>query len=196
MDAYVSTMQRPLKRAEAKAQTRSKVLQAAERLFLIVGYEAATIRDIAERAGMSTGAVFANFAGKEELFLAVLEEEDARLEEMLGQPLPCGAPFEDVETTLGRIIDYYGDKARFLRDRLTARHSLDERLRMYFARNRSRLRERLALLIGGDPTRSLLVGEAIIALHDHVLAEMADELAGPSDAKVSLHRYLLLVHID
>lgn len=64
---------RPLtRRAQAKLQTRDRVLEAAKRLFITRGYEAATIRDIAQEAGMSTGAVFANFTDKNHLFHEVM----------------------------------------------------------------------------------------------------------------------------
>jgi AcrR family transcriptional regulator len=55
-------------RVQAKARTRQKILDAARRLFAAKGYEAATVRDIAAGAGMSTGAVFANFTGKADVF--------------------------------------------------------------------------------------------------------------------------------
>lgn len=58
----------PNRRQTAKSATREKVLAAARRLFLTVGYEAATIRDVARAAGMSTGAVFANVADKTQLW--------------------------------------------------------------------------------------------------------------------------------
>lgn len=61
----------PNKRAMAKALTRAKVRSAAEALFDAVGYEKATIRDIATKAGMSTGAVFANFKDKLALYLDI-----------------------------------------------------------------------------------------------------------------------------
>lgn len=59
------------KRLESKASTRLRVLSAAALLFEEVGYEAATIRKIAKGAGMSTGAVFANFRDKADLFFAI-----------------------------------------------------------------------------------------------------------------------------
>ncbi len=55
----------------AKAATRAKVLSAAKTLFGVVGYEASTIRDIADWANVSTGAVFASFSGKAELWQAI-----------------------------------------------------------------------------------------------------------------------------
>lgn len=63
------------RRSDAKARTRRKVLDAARSLFMERGYEAATIRDIAARANLSTGAVFANFSDKTDLFNAVLAED-------------------------------------------------------------------------------------------------------------------------
>ena len=67
------------RRQAAKVRTRQKVLDAARGLFAERGYEPATIRDIARCAGMSTGAVFANFQDKAELFEAVLTEDMAGL---------------------------------------------------------------------------------------------------------------------
>lgn len=63
------------RRQAAKVRTRQKVLDAARTLFAERGYDPATIRDIAKGAGMSTGAVFANFQDKAELFEAVFAEE-------------------------------------------------------------------------------------------------------------------------
>jgi AcrR family transcriptional regulator len=71
------------RRAQAKLQTREKVLQAAKRLFIDRGYDAATIRDIAQEAGMSTGAVFANFTDKNDLFHAVMAADmDRQLKQL------------------------------------------------------------------------------------------------------------------
>ena len=47
-------------------------MDAAKRLFMQHGYEGATIRDIASAAGLSTGAVFASFTDKSDLFNEVL----------------------------------------------------------------------------------------------------------------------------
>ena len=66
------------RRQAAKIRTREKVLDAASRLFAERGYDAATIRDIAKAAGMSTGAVFANFQDKAELFEAVFSDRLTR----------------------------------------------------------------------------------------------------------------------
>jgi AcrR family transcriptional regulator len=73
------------RRALAKQQTRERLLDAARRLFTERGYEAATVRDIAAAADLSTGAVFASFSDKAELFNEVLiADYRALAERMVG----------------------------------------------------------------------------------------------------------------
>ena len=48
------------------------MLDAARQLFEEVGYEAATIRDIARRAGVSVGSVFTGFASKSHVLVEVI----------------------------------------------------------------------------------------------------------------------------
>ena len=74
-----SRVKGPTRRALAKQQTRVKVLAAARKLFSENGYEGATIRDIAAAAGMSTGAVFANFTDKSDLFREIMVSDIGKL---------------------------------------------------------------------------------------------------------------------
>lgn len=75
----VAQVRRPTQRALAKQRTREKILVAAKALFTERGYEGATIRDIAAGAGMSTGAVFASFSDKSDLFTEIVGEEHKAL---------------------------------------------------------------------------------------------------------------------
>jgi len=85
----------PTRRALAKQQTRAKVLAAARRLFSEHGYEGATIRDIAAEAGMSTGAVFANFTDKSDLFLEIMGQDLLALIEAMREAAAKGRGLED-----------------------------------------------------------------------------------------------------
>lgn len=58
------------RRTASKIRTTEKVLEAARKLFARDGFKAATIRAIAAEAGMSTGAVFANYKDKTDLYRA------------------------------------------------------------------------------------------------------------------------------
>lgn len=60
---------KPNRRQQAKVATRAKLLATARDLWSEPGsYDAATMRVIASAAGMSTGAIFANWPGKEDLW--------------------------------------------------------------------------------------------------------------------------------
>ena len=85
----------PTRRALAKQQTRAKVLAAARRLFSEHGYEGATIRDIAAAAGMSTGAVFANFTDKSDLFREIMANDLTALSETMREAAGRGRGVED-----------------------------------------------------------------------------------------------------
>jgi AcrR family transcriptional regulator len=90
-----TTVKMPTRRAMAKQQTRGKVLAAARRLFSEHGYEGATIRDIAAAAGMSTGAVFANFTDKSDLFREIMASDLTALTETMREAAAKGRGVED-----------------------------------------------------------------------------------------------------
>jgi AcrR family transcriptional regulator len=60
----ISTKQQP--------DTKSRLIQAAYELFLKHGYHGTSMRDIAQRAGLSVAAAYNHFKNKDELFTAVL----------------------------------------------------------------------------------------------------------------------------
>lgn len=60
-------------RAERQAQTRESLISVAREMFLADGYGATSLDKVALQAGFSKGAVYSNFAGKEELCMAVLD---------------------------------------------------------------------------------------------------------------------------
>ena len=93
-------------RIESKARTRDDLIAAARRVFLERGFHPATLEEISEAAGYTKGAVYSNFAGKDELFLAVLErhyaERAAAYEELL-------LAESDIEETYRAIARYMLD---------------------------------------------------------------------------------------
>jgi AcrR family transcriptional regulator len=66
-----------LTRREKQERTRADLIEAGARVFARRGFHAATIEEIAEEAGYTHGAVYGNFSGKDELFLAVYEQRVA-----------------------------------------------------------------------------------------------------------------------
>lgn len=64
-----------LTREQSKANTRERLLAAARSAFAESGFHGASVEEIATRAGFSTGALYSNFDGKEDLFLVLMERE-------------------------------------------------------------------------------------------------------------------------
>jgi AcrR family transcriptional regulator len=62
-------------REQSRAHTRERLLGAARSVFARSGFHGASVEEIASVAGFSTGALYSNFDGKEDLFLALMERE-------------------------------------------------------------------------------------------------------------------------
>jgi AcrR family transcriptional regulator len=54
-------------------------MSAAQELFLKMGYERTTLRDIASHAGLTTGSIYHNFEGKDDIFAMICETGVASL---------------------------------------------------------------------------------------------------------------------
>jgi AcrR family transcriptional regulator len=74
-----------LSRAERRERTRQELISSAEACFVSRGFHASSVDEVAERAGYTKGAVYSNFASKEDLFFAVYER---RVEQVLTEVVP------------------------------------------------------------------------------------------------------------
>ena len=96
-----------LTREEKKARTRAQLIDAAATVFGRRGYVAASLDEVAEEAGLTKGAVYSNFDGKEDLFLAVIDER-------LYEPMRHGA--EIIDSSMGTTEDHAMAGARVFVD--------------------------------------------------------------------------------
>ena len=55
----------------SETQTRTRILQAAQRLFAAKGFEGTTTRDLAQTAGVAEGTLFRHFANKKAILVEV-----------------------------------------------------------------------------------------------------------------------------
>lgn len=67
------------RREEYAEATRQALIDSAGELFAARGYHATSIEDVVRRARVTRGALYHHFAGKQELFEAVFEEQEARV---------------------------------------------------------------------------------------------------------------------
>jgi AcrR family transcriptional regulator len=61
-------------KGDKRQRTRLALIEAAAAIIREKGYEATTLAEVAERAGMTRGAIYGNFKNREELFLAVVAQ--------------------------------------------------------------------------------------------------------------------------
>ena len=94
-------------RAESQARTRQLVLEAAERLFLADGFAATSLDDIAREAGFSKGAVYSNFAGKTDLFFAIVEAQFASLTDQLREVVDGSTDIVGQLAELATVYEHY-----------------------------------------------------------------------------------------
>ncbi len=142
-------------RAEKQARTRAELIATAAEVFARRGYNGASVEEIAEQAGYSHGAVYSNFEGKADLFLAVFEEYMAERARELAETqvaLPDEAP---LEARARALADQWMD--RLERDRASvvlhmefiAHASRDPELAGRFGSRSAALREAVAHYISG-----------------------------------------------
>ena len=69
-----TTLSAPARRkpkGDKRDRTRAALLEAARALIREKGYERTTLDEVAQRAGMTTGAIYGNFKNRDELFIAL-----------------------------------------------------------------------------------------------------------------------------
>jgi AcrR family transcriptional regulator len=91
-----------------RERTRAALIEAAAKVIGEKGYDRTTLEAVAQRAGMSRGAIYGNFTDKEELFLALVA---TRWQPIAPDLLP-GKSLKEHLRNLGRTV------ARAARERL------------------------------------------------------------------------------
>jgi AcrR family transcriptional regulator len=95
-------------RKERQERTREELVGAAARVFARRGYHKATVEEIAAEAGFTTGAVYSNFDGKEQLFLAIADRQvEERVAEVgaIAEAAEGEAPGRDAAVQLRAFLE-------------------------------------------------------------------------------------------
>jgi AcrR family transcriptional regulator len=128
------------------ASSRDQLLEAASRVFARSGYHGASMSEIAAEAGFSKGALYWNFASKEDLFFALLDELDGHLRELItaSADLPVGTERKgEVSRDLSAVLENGRDVVRLFHE-YSALAVRDPKVAARYAERNGRLREELA----------------------------------------------------
>jgi AcrR family transcriptional regulator len=137
----------PLTRTEQQRRTRERLLDAAAHVFARRGYHAATLAEVASEAGFSTGAVYSNFDGKEDLFLALADRQlSGRAEEARAVAEAAGDP-ERFQAAIADWFEGFADRNEdwpLLFYEFWSYGTRTQSLRSAFAARRKRARDAIA----------------------------------------------------
>ena len=84
--------------------SKDRIIEAAVEIFFEKGFDGASMREIAEKAGLTKPMIYYHFQNKEALYLGLLEENLALFCQGLDRLLAEG---RDARTTLSAIIDHF-----------------------------------------------------------------------------------------
>lgn len=94
------------RQASRSATTRAKLIRAARKLFARDGYAAVGTEEIVRRAGVTRGALYHQFADKQDLFLAVYEQVEQQLTERVAATLgEVSSPFAALRAGIRVFLD-------------------------------------------------------------------------------------------
>jgi len=87
--------------------TRERILDAAEQVFAEKGLGAAPVRDIAARVGLNPASLYNHFAGKEELYEAVLERGLTPVMQMLSELLVGQRTTDEDDLAIDKVVRHF-----------------------------------------------------------------------------------------
>jgi AcrR family transcriptional regulator len=80
---------------------RRQIVEGARRVFIDMGFDAASMNDITREAGVSKGTIYVYFSSKEELFEAIIEEERGKIFNNLYGALEGGGSLREILIRFG-----------------------------------------------------------------------------------------------
>ena len=175
-------------RRPTREEVRRRLLDAASEVLVTHGYGAASVEVITETAGLSRGALYSNFADKDDLYLELLDELDR------AQTAELSAIFQEHQD-LGRFLELLAARGR-AGDRDARSHMILHTELWLLAMRNPAVRERLvtirrrgidaiATLVGGarvdlDPQE---IGATVAAISDGLLMQ---RLVDPDSVRTDL----------
>jgi len=102
------------KAREAPGSTKARILAAAEEAFAAKGFEGASTREIATRAGVNISSLHYHWESKETLYVAVFRNVFDGIRRLLEETLPPllaahREPDTVIELAVGRLFDFFAE---------------------------------------------------------------------------------------
>jgi AcrR family transcriptional regulator len=124
---------------------RQQIIEGARRVFINMGFDAASMNDITREAGVSKGTIYVYFANKEELFEALIEEERGAIFKNLYESLEQGGSLRETLTRFAIALSFKITSPKVVlaqRTVIGASERIPELGRRFYERGPKRGRER------------------------------------------------------
>lgn len=100
---------------EAAEVTRESLIDAALTVFGRKGYSLTTLSDVAKEVGVTRGAIYWHFGGKEELYAALVQERFAQANAIFQQIVTSDlTPLEKLRELLIKTLQYVEEDEQYL----------------------------------------------------------------------------------
>ena len=185
--------------AAHEQEVRDRILSAAARVFSQKGYHSSTIADIVRESGLSVGAIYSHFSGKDELIRLTCDELATRgLDELAHRLAPARTTAERLAIAVALYVetidDYDGDPGQVSLVQAWAEADREPGVREMLAARRERLAGAGQLLLrqgvlAGELPAGLdvdAVTRGLLALLDGLLLQRIE--AGPAYRPADLER--------
>src|SRR5215469_15421300 len=196
MDAVAPALSHSARRGD----TRGRIQHVALELFAEHGYERTSLREIAERLGVTKAALYYHFKSKEDIVRSFTEDYFDRLDTLIewgqGQPPTAQTASELLDRYISIVMDS-GEVFRFMeRNQATLRDS--EHSKHRFTQFRPRLNALVEILTGPDatPRSRIRSAAALFAASTSCMFFMKDAEAPAADQtrhldRAELHKIVL-----
>ncbi len=189
-------------RPSVEGERRVQLTSAAARVIARKGYEAATLRDVADEAGTSTGTLNYYYQGKDDLFAATLRAASERFQSDLGSAVAAARSPRDKLVAMARAATpstSEGREAHALWIDFWAQAARDESLRELNQRIYDRWRDEIAAIVREGQASGAFAPAADPEAFAHGYAAVIDGLAthvvlhggfGPAEMEAACRAYV------
>jgi len=119
----------------AASARRAQLVEVGRTVFAAHGYEATSVEEIAERAGISKPIVYEHFGGKEGLYAVIVDREVEHIVGRIVEAISSGSPRERLERAALAFLTYVKERpngfAVLLRDTPASKRSGEMPALMY-----------------------------------------------------------------
>jgi AcrR family transcriptional regulator len=165
-----------------RVNTRARLLEAAEDVFVRKGLNRVTVDDLVGAAGFTRGAFYSNFSSIEEVFVAVFEQGSARLLRAVREVVDSVPEHEFSMDSIGLILDALapmGQRWYVIQTEFTLLALRNESAKQLLQAQRARLEGEMREVIsdvvhrlGREPTCTVeQLAETVVALYLHSLGQ-------------------------